>query len=72
MKNVHKREVSKAEPLDWYGMKCEMPLQFCPNDRSTWIHLSNRAVPVLNIYGLQVPLGNCEYFHQRYRPCQLT
>lgn len=52
-------------------MTCEMPLQFC-TDRKSWQHVSNVSVPILNIFGIQVPLGNADFHKEQYRACSLS
>lgn len=66
------KDPKRNHPLAWSTLKCIMPLQFCSVDRKSWIPLKNESVSLLNIYGLQVPLGNCDYFSQSYRPCKLS
>jgi len=37
--------------------------------RAEWVYVSNESVPVMNIYGLQVPLGNSHFKIEKYRHC---
>lgn len=53
------------------NMSCCMPRQNCV-ERKTWKHLSDPAVPIINYYGLYVPLGNVNFLDEKYRTCTLT
>lgn len=66
----HHRNISLFHPFDWYDMNCCLPRQNC-RDRKTWLKVSNETIPILNIYGLQVPLGNTNFHEETYRGCQL-
>jgi hypothetical protein len=68
----HKRPVSLAGPFDWMDLSCCVPRQKC-TDRKDWVHVSNASsLPVLNIYGIQVPLGNSNFHAETYRACRLS
>lgn len=70
VKHFHKREISCDPPLGWMDKKCLLPLQYC-TDRKEWVHVSNETVPILNVYGIQVPLGNSDFHKEFYRACRL-
>lgn len=52
-------------------MTCCLQRQNC-NGRKEWSSITNPAVPLLNIFGLQVALGNVNFHLEVYRPCQLN
>jgi hypothetical protein len=54
----------------WMNISCCMPRQNC-NERKSWISIKNHSVPVLNIYGLDVALGNANFHRELYRSCKL-
>jgi hypothetical protein len=60
-----------SKPLDWIDMKCLLPYQHC-TDRKQWIHVSNDSLPILNIYGIQIPLGNSDFHKESFRACHLV
>jgi hypothetical protein len=62
---------SSPKESDWMKMSCCLPRQNC-NERKTWKHLSDPAVPIVNYYGLYVPLGNVNFLDEKYRACTLT
>lgn len=66
----HKRKISRRRPYDWLDMSCCLPRQHC-EDRKNWIHISKDNVSILNIYGIQVPLGNSNFHAETYRTCKL-
>lgn len=51
------RTLSTLGPFDWMDMTCCLERQLC-EDRNNWIHVKNSSVPIVNLFGLQVPLGN--------------
>lgn len=57
-------------PTDWMDMQCCLPRQHC-TDRKGWVKVSNTSVPVVEIFGLQVPLGNSNFHAELYRACTL-
>lgn len=57
-------------PYDWMDMQCCLPRQHC-TERNDWRKVSNTSVPVVNIFGLQVPLGNSNFHSEMYRACVL-
>jgi hypothetical protein len=59
-----------TSPLDWFDIRCLLPLQHC-TDRKNWIHVSNESLPVINIYGIDVPLGNSDFHRESYRACRI-
>jgi len=67
---IHKREISKVGDNDWTGMNCCMPRQNCVT-RSTWVNAKSMALSFLNIFGLQVALGNCNFHSELFRACTL-
>lgn len=66
----HERKLSKINQLDWLNMSCCMPRQNC-KDRKTWISVSDTNVNIINIFGLQVPLGNMNFHEEKLRSCTL-
>lgn len=67
---VHQRRVDRnsSSNLDASSLSCCLPRQNCIS-RAEWIYVDNENLPVVNIYGLQVPLGNCHFKIERYRHC---
>ncbi len=65
------RPLSTHQPLDWTDMNCCLQRQNC-NGRKEWMSITKPTVPVLNIFGLQVALGNVNFHEEIYRPCQLN
>ncbi len=70
LKLHHKRPPSSGGPFDWMDLSCCLPRQNCV-ERKEWVHVSNTSLPVLNIYGIQVPLGNSNFHAESYRGCVL-
>jgi hypothetical protein len=66
----HNRQLSQKSSLDWLNMSCCMPRQNC-KDRKTWISVRDTNVNILNIFGLQVPLGNMNFHEEKLRSCTL-
>lgn len=67
----HQRSISHVEgPYDWFDMQCCLRRQHC-TDRHDWQKVSNESVPVLKVFGLQVPLGNSNFHAETYRYCTL-
>ena len=67
----HKRIAAVDAPFDWQDMQCCLTRQFC-TDRAEWTHVSNvSTVPVVQIYHIQVPLGNADFHRESYRGCRL-
>ena len=67
----HKRQVSEHGPFDWYDMNCCIERQGCA-ERDNWVSVKNGSVPIVNIYGFQVPLGNTNFHAETYRTCVLN
>ena len=53
------------------GLSCCMPRQNC-GERKSWKNIKDTAVPIVNIYGLYVPLGNVNFLEEKYRYCTLS
>ena len=47
-----------------------MPRQNC-KIRTGWLSVKSPEVPVVNIYGLLTPLGNCNFLDERYHTCTI-
>ncbi len=58
-------------PQDWMKMNCCLTRQNCV-DRKGWLHVRNPQVPIINAFGLQVPLGNTNFHEESYRHCELN
>lgn len=67
---VHKRNITITEN-EWMTQSCCMPRQNCV-ERKSWLSIKDPAVPVINYYGLYVPLGNVNFLDEMYRACKLT
>lgn len=70
IKEIHKRSVDPV-PNKWMNQSCCLPRQNC-QERKTWLSISNPNLPVMNYYGLYVPLGNNNFLNEEYRGCKLT
>ena len=68
---VHKKEVETIENNAWMEQSCCMPRQNC-EERKTWKPIADPSVPVVNYYGLYIPLGNVNFLDELYRTCTLT
>lgn len=67
----HKRTPSNSSPFQWMDMTCCLPRQHC-TERKNWVHFSDaKNLSLLNIYGIQVPLGNANFHAETYRACTL-
>ncbi len=66
----HKRVTANNGPYDWMDMQCCLTRQHC-TDRKEWMHVSNTSVPIVQIYHIQVPLGNADFHRENYRGCKL-
>lgn len=82
MSIAHQRELQSMPYNAWMGQSCCLPRQNCM-ERKSWKALrpgkntgkaqeSMSAVPVINYYGLYVPLGNVNFLREEYRACTLT
>lgn len=73
--DFHKRQnltdITTSSPFAWSDMNCCLERQNCGN-RKSWLSVKDSRVPVLNIYGLYVPLGNANFFEETYRTCNLN
>ena len=75
-KSIHDREVKKEwnsrnKEGDWLDMSCCLERQNCIT-RASWVSIKDKEVPIVNVYGLQVPLGNSHFKIEKYRHCVLT
>jgi hypothetical protein len=57
--------------MDWVDMNCCLPRQNCV-DRKGWLNFKDEKVPILNVFGLQVALGNVNFHLESYRQCDLN
>jgi hypothetical protein len=67
---IHKRQVD-TNHNKWMEQSCCLPRQNC-QERQTWLSIANPDLPVINYYGLYVPLGNVNFLNEEYRGCQLS
>lgn len=70
MIEAHKRDLQSAPDGAWATQSCCMPRQNC-QERKTWKPVADPAVPLINYYGLYVPLGNVNFLAESYRACTL-
>lgn len=68
--SVHKREEKGVLVNGWMNQSCCLPRQNCV-ERASWVSLKQSTVPVINYYGLKVPLGNSNFLDEVYRACTL-
>jgi hypothetical protein len=69
MIEVHKREIDK-DMNKWMHQSCCLQRQNCV-ERKTWYSIKDQHVPVINYYGLYVPLGNVNFLDEKYRSCKI-
>jgi hypothetical protein len=55
----------------WMGLSCCMPRQNC-GERKSWRKLADPSVPIVNVHGLYVPLGNVNFLEESFRACTLS
>lgn len=68
---AHKRNVSLIKENIWMNQSCCLPRQNCI-ERTTWKSVKSPVVPMINYYGLYVPLGNINFLREEYRYCYLS
>lgn len=68
---IHKKRVETIGTSTWMQQSCCLPRQNC-QERKTWKPLAHESVPVINYYGLYVPLGNVNFLDESFRACKLT
>ena len=68
---IHKRNVKSFQENVWMNQSCCLQRQNCV-ERKTWLSIKDPGVPVINYYGLYVPLGNVNFLDEKYRSCKLT
>jgi len=66
---VHKREIDK-DMNKWMHQSCCLQRQNCV-ERKTWYNIKDAHVPIINYYGLYVPLGNVNFLDEKYRSCNI-
>lgn len=71
LKYKHARPSSNTGSYEWYDYSCCMPRQNCKG-RKTWKSVADSSVPMMKIYGLEVPLGNSNFHSEEYRSCTLS
>ena len=64
------RSLSAVGPWQWQRMSCCMPRQNCKN-RDSWVSARDVTLRFLNMFGLQVALGNCNFHLETFRTCKL-
>jgi len=67
---VHKRDISNTLDGAWSAQRCCMQRQNC-RERKNWLPLRDPKVPIINYYGLYVPLGNVNFLAEQYRHCTI-
>mmetsp|Transcript_8776 Transcript_8776/g.19256 ORF Transcript_8776/g.19256 Transcript_8776/m.19256 type:complete len:454 (-) Transcript_8776:395-1756(-) len=72
MGEAHLRDLASPslQDGDWALRRCCLPRQNCV-DRKDWLPLKDPRVPVINFYGLLVPLGNVNFLQESFRSCSL-
>ena len=66
---VHGRVKDQTENA-WMNQSCCLPRQNC-GERKSWKSIREPEVPVIDYYGLNVPLGNVNFLDESYRYCTL-
>ena len=73
IKGFHGRDMNtNYSRHTWEDVKCCMPRQNCQWDRDSWHHVKSPMVPLVQIFDLQVPLGNSNFLKETYRICDLN
>lgn len=62
--------VASAAGNKWMSQSCCLPRQNCM-ERKTWKNLADQSVPIIQYYGMYVPLGNINFLREDYRYCKL-
>lgn len=70
IQEVHKRTVDHDHNR-WMAQSCCLPRQNC-QERKTWLSVHDPNLPVINYYGLYVPLGNVNFLNEEYRGCVMS
>ena len=68
---AHHRDIQSIHDGAWAGQSCCMPRQNC-QERKTWVPIANSTVPIINYYGLYVPLGNVNFLAESFRACTMS
>ena len=68
---AHHRDIQSIHDGAWADQSCCMPRQNC-QERKTWVPIANSSVPIINYYGLYVPLGNVNFLAESFRACTLS
>lgn len=72
LREIHQRELATIKkPNAWMGQSCCIQRQNCM-DRKTWVSLKDSKVPIINYYGLYIPLGNVNFLDEMYRSCDMS
>lgn len=59
-----------SSSLEWTNASCCLPKQRCTS-RAAWVPIKSPAVPIVEIYGLNVALGNTNFLKESLRACEL-
>lgn len=70
-KQLKKDIISRSDPLLWTNYSCCLTRQNCRN-RNDWVAVSNKSVSFINIFGLDVALGNTNFHKESYRACKIS
>jgi hypothetical protein len=70
MTEKYKRKLSEGSPESWRTSHCCLPRQHCV-ERNSWISAKNESAALVNVYGLQVILGNINFHEEKLRACTL-
>ena len=67
---AHLRDISTIYENAWMNQSCCLERQNCV-ERKSWRNIKDPLVPIINYYGLYVPLGNVNFLREDYRYCKL-
>lgn len=67
---IHGKNIDSSDMFSWMNKSCCVARQNCIS-RADWLHIKDPVVEVVNIYGIQVPLGNSHFKIETYRHCTL-
>lgn len=68
---LHSQDMLPPLQNKWMTQSCCLPRQNC-QERKSWKHLSDRSVPIIQYYGMYVPLGNVNFLREDYRYCTMS
>lgn len=68
--NLHEDDGEVDSYASWKNVSCCLPSQRCTS-RESWVSVQSTAAPIVQIYGLNVALGNTNFLKEHLRACVL-